>query len=71
VIDQVIKTRGLKITRIGPPPKGDNTHTGNIQLSAKAETAKSTVSSKQEDDSIADIMTEYGEFYMEIQFDHR
>lgn len=70
-ITQVVKMRGLKTTRIGAPPKGQNVQQGRIELSGQEVDSTNSVVTAEQENSIADIMTQYGEFYMELQFDHR
>lgn len=69
-VAQIIKTRGLKITRIGPPPQGSETKSGKIVVSRLTDT-EDTTQKKDYDIDVSNIMTEFGEFYMEIQFDHQ
>jgi outer membrane protein OmpA-like peptidoglycan-associated protein len=71
IIAQVVKTRGLKVTRIAPPPKGPNTQEGNINIAGLESDKKNTDPKLNQENTVSDIMTEYGEFYIEIQFDHK
>lgn len=71
VIAQVVKTRGLKVTRIAPPPKGPNTQEGNINIAGLESDKTNTEPKSNQENTVSDIMIEYGEFYIEIQFDHR
>ncbi len=70
VITRVIKTRGLKVTRVAPPPKGTNTQEGNILISGH-EPGEKVNDPVALQNNISDLITEYGEFYMEIKFDHQ
>jgi len=69
VVTQVVKTRGLKVTRIAPPPSGLNTQQGTIAISGDGSQSDDTPASMERE--IQDIMTEYGEFYAEIEFEHK
>jgi len=71
VIAQVVKTRGLKVTRIAPPPEGTNTQEGKINLAQHNPDNQDIESEASSKNSVSDIMTTYGEFYIEIQFEHR
>jgi len=71
VIAQVVKTRGLKVTRIAPPPKGPNAEQGNINISGSEPKKISEDLTSNQKNIVSEIMTEYGEFYAEIQFDHQ
>jgi len=70
IFNRVVKTRGLKTTRIAPPPQGPDKHVGSIQISQQNAGAIKAHDDTNQMNNVSDIMTEYGEFYMEIQFDH-
>jgi len=71
VIDRVVKTRGLKVTRIAPPPQGPHTQEGVVRIAGQIEEKNNSQEITHQADSVRDIMTEYGEFYTEIQFYHQ
>ncbi len=71
VIDSVVKTRGLRVTRIAPPPQGTQTQEGVIRIAGQVDDNNNSREITPQADSVRDIMTEYGEFYTEIQFYHQ
>ena len=69
VITQVVKTRGLKKIRIGPPAKTTAASSHSIVLSKIDDTGE--INLNQSADQLATILAQYKEFYTEIRFEHK
>ncbi|MBC8186283.1 OmpA family protein [candidate division KSB1 bacterium] len=71
---KVVKTRGLKIVKIGPPAPTTGTKPNTIIISPGPQISENKVNSDKSEipqTNIANVMALYNEFFMVLKFEHR
>jgi len=68
---KIVKTRGLKKIKIGPPAKSANVTPNTIVISPPQSGTKKPGDSGVSETDIANVMAHYSEFFMVIEFGHR
>ena len=68
---KIVKTRGLKKIKIGPPAKSANVTPNTIVISPAQPGTKKPGDSRVSETDIANVMAQYSEFFMVIEFGHK
>jgi len=68
---KIVKTRGLKKIKIGPPAKSAHVTPNTIVISPPQSATEKPGDSRVSEMDIANVMAQYSEFFMVIEFGHR